>query len=166
MTLREEITAAYDFQVAFAEESDRAAAVLAHALFEVWLKDTIKGRFVEIDGDFEKKYDIFRPIQSFPSKVRIGLALGLYDQKTFEGLLTVNEIRNHFAHHHEIIDFSDQKIAELCRKLDTKRPFDASDFRAKYTTYLHEVREGVEHNLFPPARLSLLPLPRPPGLDG
>ena len=160
MTLREVITTAFDFQVAFAEESDRAAAVLAHALFEVWLKDTIKGRFVEIDGDFEKKYHIFQPIQFFLSRVKIGLALGLYDQKTFEGLWAVNKIRNRFAHHHEIIDFSDQKIADLCRKLDTKNSFDASDFRAKYTTYLEEVRDGVEHNLFPPARLSVLPLPR------
>ena len=149
MTLREVITAGYDFQFAFAEESDRAAAVLAHARFEVWLKDTIKRRFVEIDGDFEKKHHIFHPIQFFLSKIKIGLALGLYDQKTFEGLFTVNEIRNRFAHHHEIIDFSDQKIADLCRKLDTKKPFDASDFRAKYTTYLNEVRDGVEHDLFP-----------------
>ena len=140
----EAITAAVDFLSAFAEESDRAAAVLAHACFEVWLKDTIKRAFVEIDGDFEKKHHIFQPIQSFLSKIKIGLALGLYDQKTFEGLLTVNEIRNRFAHHHEIIDFSDQKIADLCRKLDTKKPFDASDFRAKYTTYLNEVRDGVE----------------------
>ena len=145
----EAITAAVDFLSAFAEESDRAAAVLAHACFEVWLKDTIKRAFVEIDGDFEKKHHIFQPIQSFLSKIKTGLALGLYDQKTFEGLLTVNEIRNRFAHHHEIIDFSDQKIADLCRKLDTKKPFDASDFRAKYTTYLNEVRDGVEHDLFP-----------------
>ena len=64
MTLREVITAAFDFQVAFAEESDRAAAVLAHALFEVWLKDTIKGRFVEIDGDFAKKYTFSSPSSS------------------------------------------------------------------------------------------------------
>ena len=59
--------------------------------------------------------------------------------------MTVNKIRNRFAHHHEIIDFSDQKIADLCRKLDTKKPFDASDFRAKYTTYLNEVRDGKEY---------------------
>ena len=146
MTLREVITAAFDFQLAFAKESDRAAAVLAHARFEVWLKDTIKRRVVEIDGYFEKEHRIF---QSFLSKIQIGLALGLYNQKTFKGLLTVNEIRNHFAHHHEIIDFSDQKIANLCRKLDTKKPLDASDFRAKYTTYLNEVRDGVEQDLFP-----------------
>ena len=119
MTLREVITAAFDFQFAFAEESDRAAAVLAHARFEVWLKDTIKRRFVEIDGDFEKKHHIFHPIQFFLSKIKIGLALGLYDQKPFEGLLTVNEIRNRFAHNHEMIDFSDQKIADLCRKKTT-----------------------------------------------
>ena len=51
----EAVTAAFDFHFAFAEESDRAAAVLAHACFEVWLKDTIKRAFGEIDGDFEKK---------------------------------------------------------------------------------------------------------------
>ena len=142
--IEEAITSAFDFHSAFAEESDRAAAVLAHARFEVWLKDTIKRKFVEIDGNFEKKHHIF---QSFLSKIKIGLALKLYDQETFKGLLTVNEIRNRFAHHHEIIDFSDQKIADLCRKLDTKKPFDASDFRAKYTTYLNEVRDGVEYQV-------------------
>ena len=71
MALREVITAGYDFQVAFAEESDRAAAVLAHARFEVWLKDTIKGKFVEIDRGFEKKHHIFRPSSSSYPRSRL-----------------------------------------------------------------------------------------------
>ena len=148
-TVRAIVEAEVHFQFDFEEESDRAAAVLAHARFEVWLRDTIKRRFVEMDEDFEKKHSIFQPIRYFLNAIKIGLVLGLYDRKTFEGLLTVNEIRKRFAHHHEIIDFSDQKIACLCRKLDTKKPLGASDFRAKYTTYLNEVRDGVEHDLFP-----------------
>ena len=47
-TLRETIEDAWDYQIALAEESDRAVAVLAAAYFEEWLRDEIIGQFVEV----------------------------------------------------------------------------------------------------------------------
>ena len=46
-TRRETIEHAYDYQIALTEESDRAAAILAAAYFENWLRETIMKRFVE-----------------------------------------------------------------------------------------------------------------------
>ena len=40
-TRRETIEHAYDYQIALTEESDRAAAILAAAYFENWLRETI-----------------------------------------------------------------------------------------------------------------------------
>ena len=43
-TRRETIEHAYDYQIALTEESDRAAAILAAAYFENWLRETIMKR--------------------------------------------------------------------------------------------------------------------------
>ena len=48
-TLRETIERAYDYQIALAEESDRAAAILAAAYFEDRLRDAIMTRFVALN---------------------------------------------------------------------------------------------------------------------
>ena len=152
-TVRTTVEAEIHFLFGFEEESDRAAAVLAHARFERWLLDTIKSRFIEMDENTANK--IYRPLRHFEAKIKIAFALGLIDCKTLAGLKTVQCIRNQFAHSFELIDFSDQKIAGWCRQLDVKNPYHPDDLRHRYTTYLSEVRKDVERRIFaglPPFR--------------
>lgn len=131
---------ALNYQFALAEESDRAAAVLAAAYFEKWLRKKIIGRF---EGFQERQKLIKRLLPNFASKINIGYLLGLYDRKIWEGLNTVRAIRNEFAHCAEPIKFNDNKIANLCQKLDTSGTDDPDDLRKRYLTYLAEVKHEI-----------------------
>ena len=134
------IKRAWDYQTALAEESDRAAAILAAANFEDRLRAAIMTRFVTLDSrDEDGIFKPYGPLSTFKAKVDIAFALGLYDCKTRKGLHTVGEIRNRFAHSSEPMKFDHEKVAAKCRKLDTKAVQDSDDLRERYLTYLREI---------------------------
>ena len=139
-TLRQSIERAWDYQTALAEESDRAAAILAAAYFEDRLRDAIMTRFVALNRqDDAEIFKHYGPLSTFKAKVDIAFALGLYDRKTKKGLHTVRQIRNEFAHSPEPMEFDHEKVAAKCRKLDTKAVQDSDDLRERYLTYLREI---------------------------
>ena len=139
-TLRQSIERAYDYQTALAEESDRAAAILAAAYFEDRLRAAIMTRFVALNRRDEAEiFKPYGPLSTFKAKVDIAFALGLYDRKTRKDLHTVGEIRNKFAHSPEPMEFDHEKVAAKCRKLDTKAAQDSDDLRERYLTYLREI---------------------------
>lgn len=131
----------FSFYLAYEEESDRAAAVLAHARFEDWLIGTIKAEFGGVDDETARQLDVFRPFRSFGAKIKIALALGWIDREIHDGLTTVNRIRNRFAHYPKPIDFSDEKITQDCQALDIANPNAAS--RHRYMLYLEVVRQEI-----------------------
>ena len=49
----------FSFYLTFEEESDRAAAVLAHARFEDWLLGRIRAEFGGVDDETAKRLDVF-----------------------------------------------------------------------------------------------------------
>ena len=140
-TLRETIERAYDYQIALAEESDRAAAILAAAYFEDRLRDAIMTRFVALNcrDEIDEIFKAYGPLSSFKAKVDIAFALGLYDRKIRKDLHTVRRIRNKFAHSSEPMEFNHNQVADECRKLDTKAVQDSDGLRERYLTYLREI---------------------------
>ena len=139
-TLRETIERAYDYQIALAEESDRAAAILAAAYFEDRLRDAIMTRFVALNRrDKDEIFKSYGPLSTFKAKVDIAFALGLYDRKIRKGLHTVRGIRNKFAHSSEPMEFNHNQVADECRKLDTKAGQDSDGLRERYLTYLRGI---------------------------
>ena len=131
----------FSFHLAYAEESDRAAAVLAHARFEHWLIGRIRAEFSGVDDETANQLHVFRPLHSFEAKIKIALALGLIDRKIYLGLKAVSRVRNRFAHHHRPIDFGDEKIASYCQALVTTNSNLPS--RSRYMLYLEEVRQEI-----------------------
>ena len=96
----------------FNGENDRAVAILAAAHFENRLKDALVKKFV--NQNKELQIDIFeRSLYTFSAKINVACALGLYDQKTREGLHNVRRIRNKFAHASIPIKFEDDEIKVL-----------------------------------------------------
>ena len=91
----------WDYHSALADESDRGAAVLAVAHFEIQLRDEMTHR-LELDDNEKLRKKIFdcpgAPLSSFSAKIDVAGALGLYSQKTLTGLHIVRKIRNKFAH--------------------------------------------------------------------
>ena len=130
-TLRETIEKAFaehmHYYELYAEESDRGAAVLAHALFDHRLGNVLKSRN---DGFKKGRLQIWM-------KVEIAYALRLFDQETRAGLSTINRIRNKFAHSFKQMDLRDKEVAALCSKLKTGPT--PTDPRERYLTYLRDV---------------------------
>ena len=142
-TLRETLLKVFSEQVRyselFAEESDRGAAVLAHALFDERLGDVLKLHNEALTG---QKF-------TFLIKVEIAYALRLFDRETRMGLLAINTIRNKFAHSTKQIDFRDKKVVALCSKLKPKPGPPTTDLRERYLTYLRDVEVSVRHSRAP-----------------
>ena len=136
-TVRETIESVYDeacnYYQLFEGESDRGAAVLAHALFEHKLGEAIKSRD---EAAFSKEL-------KFPVNIRIAYSLGLFDRETLEALVDINWIRNKFAHSRELLTFKHEIIAARCSKLILKAAPTPTDLRERYLRYLREVDTGI-----------------------
>ena len=79
----------------------------------------------------------------FRLKIEIAYALGLYDQKIRDGLCTVANIRNEFAHSPEPVEFDHEKVAAKCRELNARTVQSPDDLRERYLTYLREVENSL-----------------------
>jgi hypothetical protein len=78
------------------------------------------------------------PLASFGSKIKIGVALRIFGEKTLRDLDTIREIRNGFAHSTEAFDFKTTEVAALCALLysadlpmETKEPILTSEAERK-----------------------------------
>ena len=131
----------FGFYLAYEEESDRAAAVLAHARFEDWLHCRIRAQFSGVDDETARRFNVFGLFRGFRAKLKIALALGWIDREIYNGLTAVNRIRNRFAHHPKPIDFSDEKIGQDCQCLVIVNHSVSS--RRRYMLYLEEVRKEI-----------------------
>ena len=132
-----------DFYAAYIDESDRGAAVLAHARFEHWLSEMLKIILSRQDEKTAKDLGFFQSRQSFWAKMRNSFALGLIDGKNFARLKTLNDIRNRFAHHPEAINFGDEEITRWCHSLETGYPGAADDPRTRYMATFSQARVEI-----------------------
>jgi hypothetical protein len=98
-------------------QSDRGAAILAVAILEDQLESVIHKRIVDIDTKIRN--NLFGR-RSFAAKIDIGLALGLYDAKTYHMLHLIREIRNPFAHSMAKVAFDDPTIKQIIRNRASK----------------------------------------------
>lgn len=152
-TFKEDIAAikdAVDHLKALFEESDRAAAILAVAHFDEWLKAKLIKKFVDLDENLtEKLFGPYGSLSSFEAKIDIACALKMYDEDIRVGLHTVRKIRNKFAHLSDLITFEHDKVKGLCQNLnaDGLRNFD--DMRDKYLNYLFYVMRVININMLP-----------------
>ena len=146
--LREIINEATRYHAELDGESDRAAAILAAAYFEERLRDAIMRKFTDINKTLrEKIFTGYGPLSTFSAKIDIARALGIYDQKTYNGLHKIKRIRNMFAHASTPIEFNQQDIADLCRNLTPKSPLTSENMRARYIHYLEEVENDIMNEL-------------------
>ena len=133
-SLEEAYAESYNYHQLFDGESDRGAAVLAVARFEDRLQKAIESR----DETFKDSRGL-----RFGLKIEIAYALGLYDQKIRDGLCTVANIRNEFAHSPEPMEFDHEKVAAKCRELNARTVQSPDDLRERYLTYLREVENSL-----------------------
>jgi hypothetical protein len=102
-------------------QSDRGAAIIAGAFVEDFLKDALRSRLRLTEAHEEKTFsDLFgrgRPLETFSAKIDLGVILGIYRAEIHQDLHKIRRIRNEFAHERDPLDFSRQKIVDLCGAL-------------------------------------------------
>jgi len=99
--------------------SDRVAALLAHSVLEVRMKQAIRSRFAfedkpakELLGSVDKGGEL-----SFRYQCDLAQCLGLFGDITRKELALLSGVRNRFAHTLAILDFSDPSIRDRCQQL-------------------------------------------------
>lgn len=127
------------------DESDRGVAILAMCRLELILDKAI--RFLAPDIEF--------PLRSMEVKLYVGLVAGLYDKKVFDGLVTINKIRNKFAHRSDAKDFAFEYVRSACENLKNCIP-DKTNFedfckaktdRERYLVYTKEASKWISNSV-------------------
>jgi hypothetical protein len=98
---------------------DRAAALVYGATLEHSLEIAIATYFVADPKAVKRvfNYSAHGPLATFDSKIRLGLALGVFDQKMYDDLLMLKQIRNAFAHAKSIVNFYTPAVVCACDSL-------------------------------------------------
>lgn len=101
----------------FQAESERGSALLAGALLDDVLVERLREFFVPDTDRVESVFGQNGPLGSFSARITMGYLVGLYGPKTRETLDKIRDIRNTFAHVHEIAKFTDPEVSRVCLSL-------------------------------------------------
>jgi hypothetical protein len=88
----------------------RAAGIMWPIIVERRVDNLFK---IALRPDEKVHNELFRPsgaLGNYGVKVQLAYLLGWIGEDIFKDLVTISKIRNRFAHHIEVKDFSDQKI--------------------------------------------------------
>ena len=105
-------------------EADQKAAV-GHAIYlgsiaADLLKQAIEDRFVPLPRELKDSlFDGYGPLVTFKGRIDVAFALAAISRKTQTEMHKFRKIRNEFAHTTEKLDFKNEKIIALCKKLAT-----------------------------------------------
>lgn len=108
-----------DFHKEILHGTDRSIALVGAALVDSALLRVLTIHFVEMD---EKHFNAMffkegAPLASFSSRIRMGHALGVYDDHLMGILDIIRRVRNAFAHSLRPIDFNHPLVIEECEGL-------------------------------------------------
>lgn len=102
----------------FCSEPDRSLAIVAAAIVDDSLGWAIRQRMpYHNDEAANKLFGGDRPMAGPPAKARLALLMGLCSELAYRDLLTINAIRNEFAHKAHSLTFKNDTIRKKCMKL-------------------------------------------------
>jgi DNA-binding MltR family transcriptional regulator len=102
--------------------SDRSAAILVTALIDSALSDLIEAELltsIEEEDAIKPLYERDGALSTFFSKIHLGYAMSLYDDKVRDDLEVIRRVRNSFSHVRRAINFNIPEIVAECKKLKT-----------------------------------------------
>jgi DNA-binding MltR family transcriptional regulator len=98
--------------------SARGAAILLAANVESAIEAIIESSLpLNSKKDLEPLYARDGALSSLYSKIHLGYAMGLYDDKIRDDLNVIRRVRNAFAHTRRPIDFGTPEISDECRRI-------------------------------------------------
>ena len=117
----------------YRQESDRAAAILAAAFADEFLKECIQSFLID-DASIKKLFEGYSSLSSFSARIDVAYALGLMTQSVQRDLNLVRKVRNHFAHHPSDTSFDISPVRDYCSNLSTAQESVRDDITFKKAT--------------------------------
>jgi DNA-binding MltR family transcriptional regulator len=99
-----------EFGKFFAELTERGAALAAVANLDSDLADCLKLVMVKDDDAINQMFGEQGSLSAFGARVRFSYLLRLIDKQMYKELLTINKIRNAFAHKKDVDSFTHPNI--------------------------------------------------------
>lgn len=100
----------------FAEQNERAIAILGGSFLEMILEHIILAYLPEEDKEVQKLMDVNQPLGNFSNKISFCYCLGLIEKVVKDDLNLIRKIRNKFAHD-LFVSFQDEQIKSWCKEL-------------------------------------------------
>ena len=101
------------------KETDRGVALVAAEFIDDCLVTMLKACFVD-DAKLAKELLKYPgSISTLAARIDLAYALGLLGKKMYADLKLIRKIRNEFGHCHTPVSFEEQRISDMCQKLQT-----------------------------------------------
>jgi hypothetical protein len=99
-------------------ESDRSVAIIGGTIVELTLTAALRA-FLHRDEKLTQELLVRTEgaLGMFTTKIHLGFLVGMYGKDAHRDLITMKDIRNHFAHKLSVRDFKSQKIKAWCQNL-------------------------------------------------
>lgn len=126
-----------DFIEELKQETDRGLALVAAALIDDRLTETLRSFFCDVPSTAKLLDEGNAALGTFSSRSDACYALGLIDEHEFNEIALLRKIRNEFAHAKHGTSFLTPRIQGLCSSLKSHLPDDGdcptSDPRFRFT---------------------------------
>ena len=110
-----------NFSTKIQKETDISCAILGASLLDAMLEELFKK---QLKCFINELLNGMGPLSTFSSKIRLGCALGWFDDNVRGDLDIIRGIRNDFAHGYNTdLSFTDQSISARCSNLKTTVAF-------------------------------------------
>ena len=110
------------FLTEFQSETDRGAALVAAALLDQKVSDTLRAFMVKSKVANELLDGNNAPLGTFAARIKIAFSLALIDAGELHECDIIRKVRNEFAHRVHGTTFADTKISKLCGRLQSDLP--------------------------------------------
>ncbi len=118
-------------------ESDRGLALVASALIDDKLGETLRSFFCEGSSAAKLLDDSNAALSTFSSRCEACFALGLIDDKEYSEIALIRKVRNEFAHAKHGLSFQTPRVQGLCSSLKSNLPegggYPINDPRFRFT---------------------------------
>jgi mannitol operon repressor len=137
------------FASELARESDRGLALVAAALIDEKLAQTLAAFFCETYKAARLLTDANAPLGNFSARIQLCFALGLIDEFEHNEIELLRKVRNEFAHARHGTSFGNARIRGLCGALKSDLPkevgFPTNDPRFRFTNAAVAIALRIYH---------------------
>jgi DNA-binding MltR family transcriptional regulator len=103
-------------------ESDRGLALVAAALIDEKLLETLQSFMCECKAAEKLLVQAHAPLGTFSSRIEACFALGLIDEFEYQEITLLRKVRNEFAHSKHGMSFQNEQVKSLCSSFQSHLP--------------------------------------------